>query len=59
MDIKAGGIFTKPAEGVDFMVKKITGDEVVLESQDGKRQILIGIHTLTLTSFYLKRGEES
>ena len=58
MDIKRGEIFEKTADGVDFLVKKIVRDMVVLESQDGKRQILTEASTLALKSFYLKRGEE-
>ncbi len=58
MNIKVGEIFRKSVEGVDFIVKEITGNEVILESQDGKRQILTGRQTLTSTSFYLKRREE-
>ncbi len=58
MDIKRGEIFEKTADGVDFLVKKIVRDMVVLESQDGKRQILTEASTLALKSFYLKRGKE-
>jgi hypothetical protein len=59
MGIRQGEVFKNSTDGVDFIVKKIVGNRVVLESQDGKRQILTGVHTLTLTSFYLKRtGEE-
>jgi len=56
MDIKRGEIFEKTADGVDFVVKKIVRDMVVLESQDGKRQILTEVSTLALESFYLRRG---
>jgi hypothetical protein len=60
MDIRQGEVFKNATDGVDFIVKKIVGNMVVLESQDGKRQILTGRHTLALTSFYLKKtGEES
>jgi hypothetical protein len=55
MDIKQGEVFKNSADGVDFMVKKVVRDMVVLESQDGKRQILTGVNTLTSTSFYLKK----
>jgi hypothetical protein len=59
MDIRQGEVFKNSTDGVDFIVKKIVGNRVVLESQDGKRQILTGVDTLTLSSFYLKRtGEE-
>jgi hypothetical protein len=40
---------------VDFSVKKIVNDMAVLESQDRKRQILTGVNTLKLKSFYLKK----
>ena len=60
MDIRQGEVFKHSMNGVDFLVKKIVGNMVVLESQDGKRQILTEVHTLTSTPFYLKkRGEES
>ncbi len=59
MDIRQGEVFKNSTDGVDFIVKKIVGNMVVLESQDGKRQILTGVHTLSLTSFYLKRTGES
>jgi len=58
MNIKQGEIFENTIDGVDFIVKKVVRDMVVLESQDGKRQILTGVNTLTSTSFYLKKGGE-
>ena len=58
MDIRQGEVFKNSTDGVDFIVKKIAKDMVVLESQDGKRQILTGVHTLTSKSFYLKKGGE-
>ena len=60
MDIKQGEVFKNTTDGVDFIVKKVVNNMVVLESQDGKRQILTGTQTLASTSFYLKeRGEAS
>jgi hypothetical protein len=57
---RQGEVFKDSMNGVDFLVKKIVGKMVVLESQDNKRQILTEGRTLTLTSFCLKRtGEES
>ena len=60
MDIKQGEVFENSTDGVDFIVKKIVRGMVVLESQDGKRQILTGIHSLTATSssFVQKKGGE-
>ncbi len=40
---------------MDFEVKKIVNNMVVLESPDGKNQILTGVNTLKLKSFYLKK----
>jgi hypothetical protein len=61
MDIKQGEVFENSTDGVDFIVKMIVRDMVVLESQDGKRQILTGTHTLAspLSIFQKKGGEES
>jgi hypothetical protein len=59
MGIRQGEVFKNSTDEMDFIVKKTVGNMVVLESQDGKRQILTEVHILTLTSFYLKRtGEE-
>ena len=56
MDIRGGEVFGHSLDGVSFIVKQIVNNMVVLESQDGKRQILTGVDTLKLRSFYL-RGE--
>ncbi len=58
MDIKLGDIFEHSTDGIDFVVKKVVRDMVVLESRDGRRQILTGAVTLTSTPFYLKKGGE-
>ena len=58
MNITEGEVFRNTTDGVDFIVKKIVNGTVVLQSQDGKRQILTGVHTLTSTPFYQKRREE-
>jgi len=58
MDIRQGEVFKNSMNGVDFLVKKIVGKIVVLETQDGKRQILTEVDTLTLASFFLKRTRE-
>ena len=55
MDIKVGDTFKNSSDGVDFAVKKIVDNMVVLESPDRKRQILTGVNTLKLKSFYLKK----
>ena len=55
MDVREGEVFRHSSDGVSFTVKQIVNNMVVLESQDGKRQILTEIDTLGLKSFYLKR----
>jgi predicted aspartyl protease len=61
MDVNQGEVFKSSVDGVKFRVKKILRDMVVLESQDGKRQILTGTNTLTsITSVFQKvEGGES
>ena len=56
MNIREGEVFKNSTDGVDFIAKKIVNDMVVLQSQDGERQILTGVRTLT--SFYQQKGEE-
>ena len=56
MDIKPGEIFERSTEKTDFIVKKVVKNMVLLESKDGKRQILTGVDTLTSAPFYLKKG---
>ncbi len=55
MDIKVGDIFKSSSDETAFAVKKIVKDMAVLESQDRRRQILTGVNTLKLKSFYLKK----
>ncbi len=55
MDIKVGDTFRSSSDEMAFAVKKIVKDMVVLESSDRKRQILTGVGTLKLKSFYLKK----
>ena len=57
MDINQGEVFKSSVDGVKFRVKKILRDMVVLESQDGKRQILTGTNTLTSISSIFQKVE--
>ena len=43
--------------GMEYQVKKIVEKMIVLESQDGKNQILTDLDNLTL--FYKKEGEKT
>jgi hypothetical protein len=52
MNIRKGEVFRHSSDGVGFIVKKIVNNMVVLESQDGKREI--GLNISKLKTFYLK-----
>jgi hypothetical protein len=58
MNISNGDTFTHSSDGVDFVIRKIVNDMVVLESQDGERQILTGMITLNSKSFFLKKEDK-
>ena len=58
MDIREGEVFRHSSDGISFIVTKIVNNMVVLESQDGKRQILTEVGTLKLKSFYLKEEQK-
>ncbi len=55
MDIKVGDTFKHSLNGVDFTVKRIVNDMVILESRDRNNQILTGVNSLKLESSYLKK----
>ncbi len=59
MNIKEGDMFKKSSDGMVFSVKRLVNDMAVLESQDKRRQILTGVDTLRLKSFYLKKESKS
>ncbi len=56
METKKGDMFRSILDGAELIVKRIVYSMVVLESQDGKRQILTGIGTLNNKTFYRKKG---
>jgi hypothetical protein len=55
MKTKEGEIFSSLLNGEHYTIKKIVNSMVVLESNDGKKQILTGVDTLE--SFYRKKEE--
>ncbi len=59
MDIKVGDTFNRSSDEMNFAVKKIVNDTVVLESSDRKKQILTGVNTLKEKSFYLKKDNKA
>ncbi len=58
MKITKGDVFRDISDGVDLVVKKVMNDTVVLQSRDGKRQVLTGMITLTSQLLYQKRAEQ-
>lgn len=57
METKVGDTVRSILNGIEYRVKKIVKSMAVLESQDGKRQILTELENLTL--FYKKKGEKA
>ena len=57
MEAKVGDTVRSTLNGMEYQVKKIVEKMVVLESQDGKNQILTDLDNLTL--FYKKVGEKA
>ncbi len=55
MKTKEGDIFKRDLDGGDYTVKRIVNGMVVLESEDGKRQIFTEIDNLQLKSFYQQK----
>lgn len=54
METKVGDTVRSILNGIDYKVKKIVNSMAILESKDGKSQILTELENLTL--FYKKRG---
>lgn len=57
METKVGDTVKSMLNGIEYRVKKIVKSIAVLESQDGKKQILTELENLNL--FYKKKGEEA
>jgi hypothetical protein len=55
METKVGDTVRSILNGIEYQVKKIVERMVVLESQDGKSQILTEVDNLT---FFYKKEEE-
>ena len=57
MQTKEGDIFKSVLDGEEFTIKKIVNRMAVLETKDGKRQILTEVDNLKSRSFYQKRED--
>jgi hypothetical protein len=53
--VKQGDIFENLLDGMEYAVKNIVNKMVVLQSREGDRQILTGIDTLRVKSFYREK----
>ena len=54
MKTKEGDKFKNAVDGVEYILRKIVNRMALLESKDGKRQILTEVDNLRITSFYQK-----
>jgi hypothetical protein len=55
MKVKERDIFKSLLNDEEYIIKKIVESKVVLESQDGRKQILTDVETLKIKSFYMKK----
>jgi hypothetical protein len=54
MKTKEGDKFKNAVDGVEYILRKIVNRMALLESKDGKRQILTEVDNLKIDSFYQK-----
>ena len=54
MKTKEGDKFKNAADGVEYILRKVVNRMALLESKDGKRQILTEVDNLKIDSFYQK-----
>ena len=57
METKVGDTVRSILDGIEYQVKEIVERMAVLESQDGKKQIITELESLTL--FYKEKGEKA
>ena len=56
--MKEGDIFESLLDGAEYVVKKIMNKMVVLQSRKRDKQIITGIETLKIKSFYRKKEKK-
>ncbi len=54
MKTKEGDKFKNAVDGVEYILRKVVNRMALLESEDGKRQILTEVDNLKIGSFYQK-----
>jgi hypothetical protein len=57
MKVKEGDIFKSFLSDEEYIIKKIIKSTVMLESKNGKKQILTDVDNLKIKSFYMKKEE--
>ncbi len=57
METKVGDTVRSVLDGIEYTVKKIVERMAVLESHDGKKQIITELENLNL--FYKEKGEKA
>ncbi len=57
--MKEGDVFESALDGLEYVVKRIVNEMVVLQSRNENKQILTGVQTLETTSLYRKKEEAS
>jgi hypothetical protein len=55
--LKEGDIFESVLDGLEYVVKRIVNEMVVLQSRKENKQILTGVQTLETESLYRKKEE--
>jgi hypothetical protein len=55
MKVKEGDIYKSLLSGEEYIIKKLVKRMVVLESQNGKKQILTDVDNLKIKSFYVRK----
>ena len=56
--MKEGDIFERLSDESEYVVKSIMDSMVVLQSRRGDRQILTGVETLRIKSFYREKEKK-
>ncbi len=57
--MKEGDVFESALDGLEYVVKRIVNEMVVLQSRNENKQILTGVQTLETPSLYRKKEEAS
>ena len=57
--MKEGDIFESLLDGTEYVIKDIVNKMVVLQSRERNKQIITGIETLKIKSFYREREKKA